>query len=339
MEKIEETLALINQRLDALEDLVNGKAKAKKASPKNKTPAVSKTIPEFLDYIEDILEHPITTKTSFLCAHCSKTGAKKDKPCCKPAKFYLDEDGAVHDLFDDEDKFQFTELSKETSHFLRCSGCKTKATDPKTSNANIKFTAFLEGKTNEATDKVVEEHAKDLVNTLAGTKEDPAESVNRFLAGSPADVSPTKAKASPASSFDGEVKKVGDTWYNAYSVEEDDSEYKLVFELKEKKDGTPSKRSPTCIGYTEKEEIDDTILEDLKEVPENIFKKVRKPGFKYEFHQTVVETIEEEKEDEGAPKPVLPSVQKDAFEATTEEEDEDNPEANELDNLLSQLAN
>ena len=55
MEKIEETLVLINQRLDALEALVNGKAKAKKASPKNKTPAVSKTIPEFLDYIEDIL--------------------------------------------------------------------------------------------------------------------------------------------------------------------------------------------------------------------------------------------------------------------------------------------
>lgn len=364
------TLAALSSRVDELKNeldeikrlLSEGAPKpskaTKKSTPKKKN---NLTINQFLDIIDELIpkvnDGTITKEDYIPCPRAQKNGASADMPCCKQSTKYLDVNGDHHELFGPDGKFAF-ELTPASSHFLRCNTCRTKATDPTTSRAQVLISAAIKEKDdqkngvvkNDNTDVVAEKSAKDIVNSLTGNDE----LVKKHLRGSPDNTIPTPSKAKGSKfedDFDGHLNKVGDLWYNCYNVEHEDQTLQLVVRHQSTISGSPSKRSPVCIGYTRKdikckEDITDTITEDLAEVPESVFKKVKKRGFKYNYEGLPSAENTEDPESETEPADnsiVIPSVKKDdIYNAKTDDESDngdDNNSDNEYDALIDELKN
>ena len=358
-EKVNEMKAELEDIKNKFSEGASKPAKAvKKSTPKKKN---NLTIPQFINVIEELIpkvdDGSITKEDYIPCPRAQKNGASADMPCCKQSTKYLDINGDHHELFDSDGKFAF-ELTVGNSHFLRCNQCKTKATDPTTSRAQVLISAAIKEKDDQSkgivknndTDVVAEQSAKDIVNSLTGNEE----LVKKHLRGSPDNTIPTPSKAKNVKNskfeddFDGHLNKVGDLWYNCYSVEHNDQTLQLVVRHQSNTSGSPSKRSPVCIGYTRKniknkEDITEDITQDLLEVPEEVFKKVKKRGFKYSYEGIPVsDDKEEEVSNEDKNDIVIPSVKKEEndYDAKTDESDNDNDDSdNEYDALIDELKN
>mgnify|MGYP001228524555 CR=1 FL=1 len=243
----------------------------------------------------------------FVCTHCYKTGANKNKFCASVTKLHYSGNIYTGNItVDKEDYFRF-----------RCS-------------------QHVKGSTNTAIDlgkKMIEKHyGQGDEAVVAGDEEEPSQTVASMLTGNPIDVPTTPSKAKHKVTTD--YIDQGD-FLDEKIILEDGKNLAVIRHTKTKK-GTPSKRSPKLIGVCELPNSDD-YLNHLTEPGDALIASI---GIKY---KPIIKEKNETKEDEEGeeeshgltkvkhPVVPVPEVKHDTYENSTEEEDDG------LDKLLEDL--
>ena len=250
-------------------------------------------------------------KGVFMCTHCYKTGANKNKFCASVTKLHYD--GKPYDEeinVDKEDYFRF-----------RCA-------------------QHSKGSNNKAIDlgkKMLESHyGQNDDGAVVKEEDDPSQTVASILTNNPVDLPTTPSKAK---------NKLGDDYidqgeYLDKKIKTDDGDKVVFVRYKKNKSGTPSKRpTPRIIGQCEIDDVDD-YLNNLSAPEDSSIKKI---GLNYEpINKTKASDAEVVADDFipglttteiKQPVVVAPEKSTDAYDAPTDEENGDDT----ITDLLEEL--